>query len=65
MMTRLSKITATYLGAATAVIEQLFARSCGGTHPHAAEKMSAKPTVSEFQEDWEKAKAARNAYLAE
>jgi hypothetical protein len=27
--------------------------------------MSTKPTIAEFQEGWEKAQAARNAYLAE
>lgn len=67
MMTKLSKIDATRLGAATAVIEPLFARACDRMtgHSHAAEKMSTKPTVAEFQEDWEKAQAARDAYLAE
>ncbi|MGB0964214.1 MAG: hypothetical protein ACPGVY_16135, partial [Mycobacterium sp.] len=67
MMTKLSKIDATRLGAATAVIEPLFARACDRMtgHSHAAEKMSTKPTVVEFQEDWEKAQAARKAYLAE
>jgi hypothetical protein len=49
------------------VIEPLFARACDRMtgHSHAAEKMSTKPTIAEFQEDWEKAQAARNAYLAE
>lgn len=66
MMTKLAKIDATRLGAATAVIEPLFARACDRMtgHSHAAEKMSTKPTVGEFLEDWEKAKAARSAYLA-
>ncbi len=66
MMTRLSKIDATRLVAATAVIEPLFARACDRMtgHSHAAEKMSTKPTIAEFQEDWAKAEAARSAYLA-
>lgn len=66
MMTKLSKIDATRLAAATAVIEPLFARACDRMtgHSHAAEKMSTKPTVAEFQADWERAKAARSAYLA-
>ena len=66
MMTKLSKIDATRFGAATAVIEPLFARACDrmAGHSHAAEKMSTKPTVAELQEDWEKAQAARKAYLA-
>lgn len=66
MMTKLSKIDTGRLDAATAVIEPLFARACDRMtgHSHAAEKMSTKPTVSEFQADWEKAKAARSAYLA-
>jgi hypothetical protein len=33
-------------------------------HAHAAEYMSTKPTLGELQEDWEKAKAARAAYIA-
>jgi hypothetical protein len=67
MMTKLSKIDARRLGAATAVVEPLFARACHRMtgHSHAAEKMSTKPTIAEFQEGWEKAQAARNAYLAE
>jgi energy-coupling factor transporter ATP-binding protein EcfA2 len=66
MMTRLSKIDATRLDAAVAVIEPLFARACDRMtgHSHAAEYMSTKPTVDELKEDWEKAKAARAAYLA-
>jgi len=67
MMTKLSKIDATRLAAATAVIEPLFARACDRMtgHSHAAEKMSTKPTITDFQEDWAKAQAARDAYLAE
>lgn len=67
MMTKLSKIDATRLGAATAVIEPLFARACDRMtgHSHAVEKMSTKPTIAEFQEDWDRAKRARAAYLAE
>ncbi|OZC63557.1 hypothetical protein CH306_26555 [Rhodococcus sp. 15-725-2-2b] len=67
MMTKLSKIDATRLAAATSVIEPLFARACDRMtgHSHAAEKMSTKPTITEFQEDWAKAQAARDAYLAE
>lgn len=67
MMTRLSKIDASRLGAAISAIEPLFARACDRMtgHSHAAEKMSTKPTVADFQEDWEKAKAVRNAYLAD
>lgn len=66
MMTKLSKIDATRLAAATIVIEPLFARACDRMtgHSHAAEKMSTKPTVAEFKEDWQKAQAARAAYLA-
>lgn len=66
MMTRLSKIDATRLVAATSVIEPLFARACDRMtgHSHATEKMSTKPTLAEFTEDWEKAQAARVAYLA-
>lgn len=66
MMTSLSKIDATRLGAATIAIESLFARACDRMtgHSHAAERMNTKPTITEFQEDWEKAKAARSAYLA-
>ncbi|HET9871904.1 MAG TPA: AAA family ATPase [Propionibacteriaceae bacterium] len=65
MMTKLAKIDASRLGAATAIIEPLFARACDRMtgHSHAAEKMSTKPTISEFQADWEKAKAARTAYI--
>lgn len=65
MMTRLAKIDASRLAAATAVIEPLFARACDRMtgHSHAAEKLSTKPTVSEFQADWEKAKVARAAYI--
>lgn len=66
MMTRLSKIDVSRFDAAVAVIEPLFARACDrmSGHSHAAEYMSTKPTVDELQEDWEKAKAARAAYLA-
>lgn len=66
MMTRLSKIDSSRLDAAVAVIEPLFDRACERLtgHSHAAEYMSTKPTVSEVQEDWEKAKAARSAYIA-
>jgi recombinational DNA repair ATPase RecF len=66
MMTKLSKIDTSRLDAATSVIEPLFARACDrmSGHSHAAEKMSTKPTVSEFQADWDKAKGARSAYLA-
>ena len=66
MMTKLSKIDTSRLDAATSVIEPLFARACDRMtgHSHAAEKMSTKPTVSEFQADWDRAKAARGAYLA-
>lgn len=66
MMTRLSKIASSRLDAAIAVIEPLFDRACERMtgHSHAAEYMSTKPTVSEVQEDWEKAKAARSAYIA-
>ncbi len=66
MMTRLSKIDTTRLDAAVAVIEPLFARACDRMtgHSHAAEYMSTKPTLEELKEDWEKAKAARGAYLA-
>lgn len=48
MMTKLPKIDATRLGAATAAIEPLFARACDRMtgHSHAAEKMSTKPTTS-------------------
>lgn len=67
MMTRLAKIDAARLGSATAVIEPLFARACDRMtgHSHAAEKMSTKPTVAEFEDDWRKAQAARSAYLAD
>lgn len=66
MMTRLSKIDSSRLDAAIAVIEPLFDRACERMtgHSHAAEYMSTKPTVGEVQEDWEKAKAARSAYIA-
>jgi recombinational DNA repair ATPase RecF len=66
MMTRLSKIDTSRFDAAVAVIEPLFARACDRMtgHSHAAEYMSTKPTVDELQEDWEKAKAARTAYLS-
>lgn len=66
MMTRLSKIDTSRLDAAVAVIEPLFDRACERMtgHAHAAEYMSTKPTVGELQEDWEKAKAARAAYIA-
>lgn len=66
MMTRLSKIDSSRLDAAIAVIEPLFDRACERMtgHSHAAEYMSTKPTVSEVQKDWEKAKAARSAYIA-
>ncbi|MCZ3390013.1 MAG: hypothetical protein LH645_13085 [Actinomycetia bacterium] len=65
-MTKLAKIDAVHLKAATAVIEPLFARACDrrSGHSHAAEKMSTKPTVAEFEDDWKKAQAARRAYLA-
>jgi hypothetical protein len=67
MMTKLSKIDAARLGPAVAAIQTLFARACDRMtgHSHAAEKMSTKPTVAEFQEDWDRAKAARSAYLAD
>lgn len=66
MMTRLSKIDTGRFDAAVAIIEPLFARACDRMtgHSHAAEYMSTKPTFDELQEDWEKAKAARTAYLA-
>ena len=66
MMTKLAKIDASRLDAATGVIEPLFIRACDRMtgHSHAAEKMSTKPTVAEFQADWEKAKAARAAYIS-
>lgn len=66
MMTRLSKIDASRLDGAVAVIEPLFDRACERMtgHAHAAEYMNTKPTVSELQEDWDKAKAARAAYIA-
>ncbi|MEN4478204.1 AAA family ATPase [Mycolicibacterium cosmeticum] len=66
MMTRLSRIDTSRLDAAVAVIEPLFDRACERMtgHAHAAEYMSTKPTVGELQEDWEKAKAARAAYIA-
>lgn len=66
MMTRLSKIDSSRLDAAIAVIEPLFDRACERMtgHSHAAEYMSTKPTVNEAQEDWEKAKAARAAYIS-
>lgn len=66
MMTRLSKIDSSRLDDAIAVIEPLFDRACERMtgHSHAAEYMSTKPTVGDVQEDWEKAKAARAAYIA-
>ncbi len=66
MMTKLAKIDTRRLDAATAVIEPLFARACDRMtgHSHAAEKMSTKPTVADFRADWEKAEAARAAYLS-
>lgn len=66
MMTRLSKINPSRLAAAVAVIEPLFNRANNRFtgHAHAAEYMSTKPTLDELQEDWEKAKAARAAYIA-
>ena len=66
MMTRLSKIDSSRLDDAIAVITPLFVRACERMtgHSHAAEYMSTKPTVSEVQEDWKKAKAARSAYIA-
>jgi recombinational DNA repair ATPase RecF len=66
MMTRLSKINTSRLAAAVAVIEPLFDRANNRFtgHAHAAEYMSTKPTLGELQEDWEKAKAARAAYIA-
>ncbi|SHX04505.1 recombination protein F [Mycobacteroides abscessus subsp. abscessus] len=65
MMTRLSKIDSTRLDAAVEVIESVFYRACERMtgHSHAAESMNTKPTVRELQEDWERAKAARSAYL--
>lgn len=66
MMTRLTKIDSTRLDAAIAVIDPLFARACERMtgHSHAGEYLSTKPTVADLQEDWDKAKAARAAYLA-
>lgn len=66
MMTRLAKINSTRFDAAVAVIAPLFGRACDRMtgHSHAAEYMSTKPTVTELQEDWEAAKAARSAYIA-
>jgi len=66
MMTRLSRIDGSRLAAAVAVIEPLFARACDRMtgHSHAAEYLSAKPTVAEVQDDWAKALAARTAYRA-
>jgi hypothetical protein len=66
MMTKLSQIDSARLGEATGVIEPLFARACDRMtgHSHAAERMSTKPTVAELELDWEKAQAARRAYLA-
>lgn len=66
MMTRLSKIDSSRLDAAIAVIEPLFDRACERMtgHSHASEYLSIKPTLTELQEDWEKAKAARTAYIA-
>ena len=67
MMTRLSKIDSSRLDAAIAVIEPLFDRACERMtgHSHATEYLSVKPTLTELQEDWEKAKAARTAYIAD
>jgi hypothetical protein len=66
MMTRLSKINSSRMAAAVAVIDPLFDRANNRFtgHAHAAEYMSTKPTVGELQQDWEKAKAARAAYIA-
>lgn len=66
MMTRLSKIDSSRLDDAIAVVEPLFDRACERMtgHSHAAEYMSTKPTIGDVQEDWEKAKAARAAYVA-
>ncbi|MFF1945137.1 AAA family ATPase [Rhodococcus qingshengii] len=66
MMTKLSKIDSTRMDAAIAIIEPLFNRACElmTGHSHAAEQMSIKPTITELQDDWEKALAARAAYIA-
>jgi hypothetical protein len=65
MMAGLSKIDASRFGAAVAVIEPLFDRACRRMtgHSQATEYLSTKPTADELQQDWEKAKAARVAYL--
>ena len=67
MMTRLSRIDSSRLDAAIAVIEPLFDRACERMtgHSHAAEHMSVKPTLAELKDDWEKARAARAAYIAD
>jgi hypothetical protein len=67
MMTKLNKIRTDRLDAAVTVIAPLFDRACTrmAGHSQAAEYLNTKPTVSELQEDWEKAKAARTAYLAD
>jgi len=66
MMTRLNKIDSQRLDAAVAVIAPLFERACDRMtgHSHAAEYLSTKPTLSELQEDWAKARSARDAYIA-
>jgi len=66
MMTRLAKIDTTRFDAAVEVIAPLFRRACDRMtgHSHAAEYMSTKPTITDLQEDWEAAKAARAAYIA-
>ena len=66
MMTRLAKIDTTRFDAAVEVIAPLFGRACDRMtgHSHAAEYMSTKPTITDLQEDWEAAKAARAAYIA-
>jgi recombinational DNA repair ATPase RecF len=67
MMSKLDKIRADRIDAAVAVIAPLFDRACTrmAGHSQAAEYLNIKPTVSELQEDWDKAKAARTAYLAD
>jgi len=67
MMTHLSKINSSRLNDAIAVIEPLFDRACKRMtgHSHAVEYLSVKPTLTELQEDWENAKAARSAYIAD
>jgi hypothetical protein len=66
MMTRLKRIDSSRLDAAVAVVGPLFDRACDRMtgHSHAAEYMNTKPTVAELQEDWGKAQAARDAYIA-